>query len=220
MESKLAELLDRKPESTPVPTQKPSKQDKSLPRNSWQALRAAPDGVDAEADEMSPGLREIVAGAIRKGMWPIYLHGEAGRGKTSAMACVYRAWRAGHPTWLRLSQFVSMIQQCRRNGQIVLPGSHREVGESSLWRVRVDQPGLLCVDDIGLRNPTESQFEIVYELVDRRGCKPVIYTSNLSPSTLQKTYDGRILSRMLQGLSIEVAGNDRRLSDSVSTRAE
>lgn len=149
--------------------------------------------------------------AARDAIWPVYMHGEAGRGKTSAMACVFRAWQRGNPIWLRLSQFVGLIQQCRRSGQIVLPGSSHEVGEASLWRTRVDQPGLLCVDDIGLRNPTESQFEIVYELVDRRGSKPTIYTSNLSPKLLQQTYDGRILSRMLQGLTIEVTGNDRRL---------
>lgn len=181
-------------------------------------MRAAPDGVDAEVDEIKPALKELLTGSIRNGKWPIYLHGEAGRGKTSAMACVYRCWRAGHPVWLRLSEFVAMVQYCRCNGQIVLPGSQLEVGEASLWRVRVDQPGLLCVDDIGLRNPTESQFEIVYDLVNRRGDRPVIYTSNLTPRALQQTYDGRILSRMLQGITIEVTGNDRRLAKSISTK--
>lgn len=159
----------------------------------------------------------MLSGAVSRGMWPIYLHGEAGRGKTCAAACVFAAWTEGHPVWLRLPAFLSLIQECRRH-RVVLPGSAHEVGESSIWRSRVEQPGLLVVDDIGLRDPTESQFEIVYEMVDRRGLKPVIYTSNLSLPALQRLYDGRISSRILRGLAVEVTGVDRRLEQSASIR--
>lgn len=180
--------------------------------------RQPPDGVEADPNQIAPALRHLLQRAINKAAFPVYLWGEAGRGKTSAMAAVYCGWPE-HAIWLRLATFVSQIQECRRSGQIVVPGGCNQIGESTLWRSRVESPSLLCVDDVGLTSPTESQFGIIYELVDRRGQRPVIYTSNLSPSRLQQTYDGRIFSRMLRGVAVEVTGTDRRMADAVSLRS-
>lgn len=181
-------------------------------------VRDAPLGLHAEYAEVRPALWALLEMAVAKSTWPIYLHGQAGRGKTCAMAVLYRRWLRGAPLWLRLSGFMGIIAECRRAGQITLPGTSQQVGESHMWRTRVEQPGLLCVDDVGIREPTSAQFEMMYELVDRRGNKPVIYTSNLSPAELQQVYDGRISSRMLSGIDIELSGHDRRLAAAQSVK--
>lgn len=175
--------------------------------------RAAPEGIEADWHKVRPALRKLLRESCHKGAYPIYLFGEAGRGKTAAMACVYRSWPDDRVRWLRVSEFVALIQRCRRDGSIVLPGSNREVGEQHLWNTKVIQPALLCVDDIGLRSPTDSQFEIIFDLIDKRGTKPVIYTSNLSMKQVHETYDNRIASRLLRGQPIEITGDDRRLSN-------
>lgn len=156
--------------------------------------------------------------AARHNCWPVYLWGEAGRGKTSAAAVVYRKWRHGNAIWLTLSQFVAQVATCRSEGKVLLPGCSYETGEAGLWRSRVEAPGLLCVDDLGIRQPTEAQFAIVYELIDRRGTRPAIYTGNLSPDQLNRVYDGRIVSRLLRGIEVEVTGEDLRLQRSASVQ--
>lgn len=134
------------------------------------------------------------------------------------MACLFRRWGSGRPGWIRLGGFLETIALCRRQGSVTIPGANHPVGESHLWRTRVEQPELLCVDDVGILAPTQAQFGMIFELVDRRGQKPVIYTSNLSPEELQKLYDARIASRMLRGIDIELTGSDMRLSHAISVK--
>ncbi len=141
----------------------------------------------------------------------MYLWGEAGRGKTSTMACLYRSWM-GQVYWSRLSAFVELIQQARRAGRVMLPGAEWEVSESHIWRTRIDQPGIICIDDIGIRGATDSYYSIAYELVDRRGTKPAVYTSNLSPERANEALDGRVVSRLLRGMELQVEGIDQRIS--------
>ncbi len=91
-----------------------------------------------------------------------------------------------------------------------MPGSEQVVGEDSLWRVRIDQPSLLVLDDLGTRKPTESQYEIIFELIDRRQGKPLVVSTNHSPEALGKVFDDRIASRLSAGTVIDFPLVDRR----------
>lgn len=104
-----------------------------------------------------------------------------------------------------------MVQACRREGKILLGGGSGEVNEQQFWRSRVDREEFLFIDDIGLRNATDSAFEIIFELVNRRVGLPTLFTSNCDLDGIASTYDDRVASRLSAGTVIEMRGHDKRL---------
>lgn len=108
--------------------------------------------------------------------------------------------------------------QARREGSVLLNGAMREVGEADLWRTRVESAHLLIIDDLGLRRPTEAQYEVVYEIIDRRGRRPLALSANLSPDQLRDLYDDRVVSRLMRGTVIELDLPDRRIAEGRSYR--
>lgn len=152
--------------------------------------------------------------AWRKQWWPIYLHGEIGVGKTCIAALAYSSSKLPG-RFFTASEFLSLLMTIRREGKTVLPGSQYEVGEKGFWQSWVDSPPFLVIDDVGIREPTDPQREAIFQLVDRRGLKPTIYTSNLGAGELAALYkDDRIASRLLRGTSLRLDGPDRRLLES------
>ena len=168
------------------------------------------ENADADWREVSTGLWDLLREAHEKRLWPVYLHGLTGRGKTAAAACVYRRWTGNRVQWFRLSDFVDLIQRCRKDGPQYVAGSSYAHGEPHFWRVKIEEPSLVIVDDVGVRSVTEIQREIITKLIDTRGKRPTIYTSNLSPKEIGQLYDARISSRINSGSPIEVTGRDRR----------
>jgi DNA replication protein DnaC len=176
--------------------------------------RDAPRGIrndEADWNQVGAGLRAIIDEATSKRRWPIYLFGECGRGKTSTAAAVYRRWNRGRPGWVRLGEFVRLIQRCEKSGPQYVDGSQYAHGCEHFWRTRIEEPALLVVDDVGLRTVTEPQRELICDLIDRRGTRPTIYTGNLGVKALGELYDARVSSRMLRGIPVELTGIDRRL---------
>ena len=174
-------------------------------------LRDPPSGIEADWEQVDPGLVEALESAVRRKKWPITLYGDTGVGKTSAMACMYRSaprtrsyFDEESPQWLNTSlKFVRKVQEFR-------PSDPR--GESNLWR-RVSGAPLICLDDLGVVPPSESAYGIIYELIDTRQSKPAIYTSNLGLDRLATVLDARVASRLARGTVIHVQGVDRRLAD-------
>ena len=70
---------------------------------------------------------------------------------------------------------------------------------------------LLCLDDIGLRSPSDAAYDILHAVMTARRRNPTVITGNLSPVQLAKLYDDRIASRLAQGTVLELCGADRRL---------
>jgi predicted ATPase len=140
------------------------------------------------------------------------MHGIQGCGKSSAMACVYRAF-SGKARWILLEPFVQQILKCRRDGRVEL--FSEETGESFFrteekWFRIVEESQLLCIDDIGLRSPTDAGYEIVFKLINAREDRPTFYTSNHGESDVARVYGRRISSRLLGGTVITCTGVDRR----------
>lgn len=129
------------------------------------------------------------------------------------MAALYRKV-SPQPEWIDLQRFVRMIQRCITSKDKRIHDFNQQYGhsEGQLWERFVDRPELILVDDVGIRAPSDSVYEIVYELVNRRGKRPAIYTSNIAPDKLHAVYDGRVASRMLCGTVIQLTGDDRRLN--------
>lgn len=175
--------------------------------------RLWPPGVRQAAwQQVSRPLRQALVSAIQEKRFPIYLHGIQGCGKSSAMACLYRSFQ-GTARWILLESFVQQITRCRQDGRVEI--FSEATGESFFrtevqWFKLVSQAQLLCIDDIGLRPPTESAYEIVFKLINSRLGLPTIYTSNLDEEAFQKTYGMRIASRVFSGTVIQCSGHDRR----------
>lgn len=74
----------------------------------------------------------------------------------------------------------------------------------------IEDAGLVCIDDIGLREPTPPQLQALWEILTARERKPLVVSSNLAPEELAKIYDDRILSRLCCGTTIHVRDSDRR----------
>ncbi|MCA9073675.1 MAG: ATP-binding protein [Planctomycetaceae bacterium] len=172
--------------------------------------RDLPAGTQAEWSQVDPRILQTMREAVRQQSWPLVIWGNVGSGKTSTAALLYASWSRDDVKWFSAAEFVRVVQTARRDGQVLLPGSVNTVGEESIWRVRVDQSSLVILDDLGTRMPTDSQYEILFELIDRRAGKPLVVSTNHSPDGLANIFDERITSRLLAGTVIEFALPDRR----------
>lgn len=174
-------------------------------------LRDAPEGVDADWALVKPELQAALKAAVDGGKWPIYLFGDQGRGKTCAMAALFRKVDRA-PSWVDMQRFIRNVQRTRTaEDHKIYDFTQHGSTELDLFRKFVIDPALMLVDDVGIRAPSDSAFEVVYEIVNRRGKRPAIYTSNIAPDKLHTVYDGRVASRILAGVAIHLTGKDRRI---------
>jgi hypothetical protein len=72
--------------------------------------------------------------------------------------------------------------------------------------------GVLCVDDLGYRKPTEWTFQAIYHLATHRRANGLrtIWTTNLDAARLTEAYGPAIASRLTGGTVIVTGGADRR----------
>lgn len=185
-------------------------------------------------NKVAPNLRDAILGAHADGRYPINLFGSPGNGKTSVAALMYSGWERGRePLWIDTSRFLNAAMQARR-GELI--GSTRErwgvwwherdraraamltVSEQDVL-MRAERSGLVVLDDIGIRQPSEAKRELLLELVNLRTGAPLIVTGNLEPTELVTTFDERTASRLLSGQPVEVTGDDRRIEGSTIIRA-
>lgn len=171
----------------------------------------------AEWSKVPRRLNETLTNAFKGEQFPIFIHGTPGNGKSCAMACVYQRWSKPIARWYRLEQFVRDIQAARHQGHVEMPvvletGERATIkrSERKLWQFVEDPQQLWCFDDFGTRDVTASAFDIVFELIDRRGRRPMIVTSNLSLDDIAELYDARIADRLGAGTVIECTGRSRR----------
>lgn len=149
--------------------------------------------------------------------WPIYLYGDAGRGKSYAMAAVYTLWKHEAAVWRDLQAEIGLVGRIRKSEAGYVPvwsdkaGQHVDWWESNVFAT-IRNASLVCFDDIGLRSPSDAMYDVLYQFINLRAGKPTMLTGNLKPAEVAKVYDDRIASRILSGCLIEVAGKDRRLS--------
>lgn len=189
-------------------------------RNSQREPAALAHVGESTVNEVNPEAWKTICGAIVENRWPIYLFGEVGRGKSCAMRCVFDRWR-GWKLWYEASSIVSDVIQCRSNGKGFVvrttPEHSWDEWEPTILR-KIQDATLVCIDDVGLREPSNAAYEVFYAMVNSRLGKPTIYTGNLNPTQLANTYDKRIASRLLRSTVIELTGPDRRLSGTKFTR--
>ena len=158
-------------------------------------------------------VREAIRYCQVENIWPLYIWGPTGTGKSCAAAVAYRQWKPS-ATWMSLSEMcdllkafgVSPIQTIQSGGQAV------EITLAKFW-TRLRDQGLVVIDEIGTREATAHRYDAFRDLLEIRKGKPLIVTGNISPDGgLAGLYDDRIESRIAAGVLLEVKGQDRRLS--------
>lgn len=128
--------------------------------------------------------------------FPIYIHGDTGTGKTSLAGLLYQ--NAESPVWRRCDDFLLSLATTRSDASF------------RVEQTKATHCSCLFLDDIGLRTPTESMQQILFDLLEMRKSKPTVITSNHSPEDLALVYDDRITSRILAGTILMLSGCDRR----------
>jgi predicted ATPase len=185
--------------------------------------RKAPEGLaDIDIAKCDQRLLEAIRNALERRVVPIYLFGNAGRGKSYAMAAAFMSWPGKSAVWHDVSQLLRKIIRCRMGEGFIHErrGSESfQVWESQIME-RISESSIACFDDVGLRSPSDAMYDAWYEIVNSRKRKATIYTGNLAPEDLHKVYDARIASRMTEGTVIELAGPDRRLQGTSYVRIE
>jgi len=129
------------------------------------------------------------------------------------------------------SEFWTFSEFCRRYLEIVfakelfeeIPGERTEDGwrepprlvrwtPQGWWRYVESRP-LVVIDEVGLRDPTPTAMDTLWEILERRVGRPLILTSNVPPTSggLGAIYDARIVSRIVEaGTVYEVRGASLR----------
>lgn len=159
-------------------------------------------------------VREVET-TIMQSQWPLYLFGQQGRGKTCLAALLHQVWPA-RAVWYDVAELLANVKVCRRDGSVDVAGSDGrafEFSEAALFD-RLANAGLLTIDDLGIRTPTDVDVEILTRAVNARAGKPLIVTSNLRPDELNVAFGARLASRLLAGVPLCLTGSDRRLTRS------
>jgi len=168
----------------------------------------------AKWEGVHPRIAKLVRAAIKSWRFPIVLRGPVGTGKSCVAACVYQSWpRAAH--WYRLEAFIRDVNTCRTSkdkkvGCKLADGETIYRTEAGLWGLADNKNSLWCMDDLGTRKGTETGYDIVFELFERRTGRPTIISTNLSNEEIAKLYDERIADRLDAGATINISGRSRR----------
>ena len=99
---------------------------------------------------------------IRESRWPLYVFGQQGRGKSCLAALVHQVWPA-RAVWFDVGELLGQVKTCRRDGSVDVTGPDGrifEFSEAALFD-RLANAGLLVLDDIGIRTPTDVDIEIL-----------------------------------------------------------
>lgn len=178
--------------------------------------RPWPPGVQPiEWEQLLPHQQPIALEALsawHHNVWPLVFAGPVGTGK-SCLAVLLSRLLPKAQFWAAPGLFAA-IARCRTadSGTIEVRGAD---GEWSPWtEVRIlraiEQCDLLVLDDLGTRELTEMQTEVLLEVLNRRMRRPTIVTTNLTRTAIETTLGARVASRLLAGKQWWFRGPDQR----------
>lgn len=157
-------------------------------------------------ERVPAGIAKRLDGPIK---WPLFLWGNGGTGKT---CLAFLIWRNKGGYWLDASSAIRGITEAWGKGTGPFLGIAPWPWRDGTYMLeRFEAAPFVALDDLGVRKPTDPQYEALYEMCKRRDGRPMVVTCNAGPNELVKIYDDRILSRLTRGTVIEFSGKDRRI---------
>lgn len=151
---------------------------------------------------------------LNQQLWPVYLHGTVGTGKSYSAALAYCRFpgSAKFMTWCDFANDAAELAKSKEItrwiGEIAV-----EISAVSFWRV-IETIGLLVIDEIGTGSMVgwrkEDRNELLWKVLGLRAGKPFILTGNIEPLELERYFDPRIYSRICKGQMIQRLGADQR----------
>lgn len=165
-----------------------------------------------------PDLQEVFR-ALCRGIqpWPLFLHGEQGRGKTAAalalldsVAAVRRGplLEGGRETWLPNTAYYYTVGDLTE----LAMRQYRDLTAYDWTQISVEACQLVVLDELGTRKTvSDTHYDAVQRVLDIRENRPLILISNLDIAAIEEVYDARIASRCAGGTVFELKGCDRRI---------
>ena len=167
----------------------------------------------AVTEKIPDRIRARLFPAIKEHGWPLYLHGQTGTGKTCIAALVYQRY-IGNAVWFSCRSLLRELAAWRADLTHQIPwlmpsGLTLSRPATNAWDALTNPDWLVCLDDMGTRELSPAQSEILLDLLDARIGKPLIVTGNHDRDGL-KFLDPRIVSRVCAGTVIGLVGKDQR----------
>lgn len=137
------------------------------------------------------------------------LYGKAGRGKTYCAAALMNYFRARGMISVCDQRFInisSLYQRWLANMNNYSINFH--------YANTIKECKLLVVDDLGVKKPTDSFLDYIYDIINERGNNPellTIYTTNLCSKEIMEYMGPRVCSRIMHGQIFIFEGEDLRL---------
>jgi chromosomal replication initiation ATPase DnaA len=140
--------------------------------------------------------------------WPLTLYGDVGTGKTCA-ALVLCDYTDGD--YYTAEQFSQRYELSRKGALCYYVDGHTAtIWPSDFWK-QVRACPLFALDELGTRERVnETLYYTLLTLLDTRTLRATVLVSNLDLQELEKVYDYRIVSRLLEGTVVNLQGEDRR----------
>lgn len=220
----------------------------------WDLKKAVRQAPRAESGELVTATLDLCHITLQRALaefvakqpwiWPLYLCGRQGRGKTRASALLWSSFpvigqmmhsteysrapeigvnkrtRDGEPwqsIWLNCSEAIRMLLHVRFENK------------EARWIEAYRNAPLVVIDDLATRDLTGAQHDALLSLFNYREGKPLIVSGNFTPKELTEhqnasengrtTPDARISSRLSAGMVVMVTGHDHRLHLGKSTKA-
>lgn len=184
--------------------------------------------VDYEKD-VPEAIKDVV-GKFKTERKGLYLHGNAGTGKTHVAyaICKHLSDKGIAVRAFKVIDVLKMIRDdmdFKNNDRDLNYHGDRHFGDinSNYHTDFLDginkYKSVVFLDDLGTEKETEWAHQTLYEIIDKKyeDFLPVIITSNLSPSELGNKMGDRIASRIVEMCEIfEMTGIDKRLAKNLN----
>lgn len=167
--------------------------------------------VDRSPFQIHPALLSALRAACRgQALWPVFIHGTTGAGKTCAALSVLDHHMGRH-TYHCLSELCNLLIDAAAGHVSTGEPMYERVTKRMIW-TEVYEAELAVLDEIGSREKvSDHHYEVIREWLEHRARMPAIVISNNGPDELARLYDDRIVSRLCAGTVVDVSAlKDRR----------
>lgn len=163
--------------------------------------------------EQPPHILEALKAYSRNPRGFLVMAGKNGTGKTFAANAIIS--HLGYNERFHDSDDRKIISQASLN--IAWQHQLKEWGDTLYLLNQLNRVAILCLDDVGTRDPTPAFMDFLYAMIDHRwehrDRLATIITTNLNSKQMREKFGDAFTSRVTSGKIIRFEGIDRRLNE-------